>query len=198
MKWYEWTRYVRDHCDAPSDVKALLLYLATYADAEGRCFPSLETLAANLGVHRDTAKRRRNRAVQLGWLVIERLGRWRRAPTLYRLVPKGGVGASLPRTQRGASVGAKGVHGEGAKGGVGAPRTSITFQEGDDGAPSLESALLSPNLSKRDRVLEAINCLSEEVVPELSQRAWLRILHDEGFDGYSDAWDWLYSGVAAA
>lgn len=197
MKWYEWTRRLRDDCDAPPDVKALLITLSTYVDDDGRCYPSLATLAAKLNVHPDTAKRRRNRAMELGWLVVESPGRWNGTPTRYRLVLKGGAGASLPQTQRGASVGRKGVHGEGGKGGVDAPRTSITFQEGADGAPSLESARLAQT-TKRERVEEAVNALSEENVPDLSERAWLGVLHNEGFETYGDAWDWLHDVEVAA
>jgi hypothetical protein len=150
-----WVTHVRDTCDAPADVKALLLVLATYADADGLCWPSLERLAANLSIHPDSAKRRRNRAVDLGWLLIERPGRWKGASTRYRLMREGGVGAPLPMRERGAPVRSKGVRGYRSKGGVGAPRTIKKFQEGDLSAPSLGAAR-SSQIEQRRQLGRAI------------------------------------------
>lgn len=151
----KWLHHVRDHCDAPADVKAFLLVLATYADGDGLCWPSLERLAANLSIHPDSAKRRRNKAVELGWLVIERPGRWKGASTHYRLMREGSVDASLSSPQRGASMGAKGMRGRRSKGGVGAPRTNKKFQEGDLRAPYLETARLS-QIDQRRQLAKAI------------------------------------------
>lgn len=131
-----WVQLIRDTCDAPADVRAFLMVLASYADAEGVCWPSLDTLARNLGIHRDSAKRRRDRAVSSGWLVILAPGRWKGTRTRYQLQTKGSVHAPLPSAQRGAPVLAKGVRGYPLKGGVDTPRTTKKFQEGVD-APSL-------------------------------------------------------------
>ena len=111
-----WVRHIRDECDAPADVRALLLVMATYADAEGVCWPSLDRLAANLGIHRDSVKRRRNRAVELGWLVIRSPGRWKGTSTRYQLQTKGSAYAPLTDGQRGAPVPAKGVRGYRSRG----------------------------------------------------------------------------------
>ena len=174
MKWYEWTRHVRDECDAPPDVKALLVTMSTYADDEGRCWPSLAKLAANLNVHPDTAKRRRNRAVQLGWLVIEAPGRWHGTPTRYR-IRKGGTYAPLRTEERGASMGRKGVHSAPSKGCTGAPRTSTTFHEGDNGAPSME-ARLSP-IDQRRALARQIREASD---PTFKERFETRFHRDYG------------------
>ena len=150
-----WVRHVRDHCDAPADVKALLLVLATYADTDGLCWPSLERLAGNLSIHPSSAKRRRNRAVELGWLVIDKPGRWKGASTHYRLMREGSVGAPLILAQRRAPVSSKGVRGRRSKGSVGAPRTPKKFQEGDLRAPSLDAARLS-QIEQRRQLAKAI------------------------------------------
>lgn len=133
MKWYEWTRYIRDNCDAPPDVKALLLYLATYADADGHCFPAYPRLAGVMGVAVSTVQRRRQRAVELGWLQVSG-GRWRGDPTHYQLVKKGTDGAYLPQPGKVLTV---------------STERSITFHEGGDGAPSME-ARTSPLERRRD------------------------------------------------
>ena len=132
-------KHIRDHCDAPADVKAILLVMATYTDADRRCYPSLDRLAADLGVHRDTAKRRRNRAVELGWLVIESRGRWKGTSTRYQIQQKGCASTPLSAFQRGASEVANGARGQRSEAGVHAPRTTKKFQEGADSAPSLDS-----------------------------------------------------------
>jgi hypothetical protein len=170
-----WVRHIRDNCDAPPDVRAFLLVLATYADADGLCWPSLETVAGNLGIHPDSAKRRRNRAVELGWLKIKSPGRWKGTSTRYLLQPKVGVGAPLGTVERGASVPAKGVHGRRSKGGVDAPRTIKKFQEGDDGAPSMEKA---PSLRERRRALG--RAIREAKSPDHKRRFMERFDRDYG------------------
>ena len=197
MRWYEWSRYIRDHCDAPSDVKAFLLYLATYADGDGHCFPAYPRLARVMGVATSTVQRRRQRAVELGWLETSG-GRWRGDPTHYRLVRKGTDGAHLPGGGKVPTKAQKGTDEAPGKVPTVPTERSITFQEGADGASSLESARPAQTTTKRERVKEAIDALSEENVPELSEKAWLRILHDEGFEGYGDAWDWLHDVEVAA
>jgi hypothetical protein len=136
----QWVRGLRDRFresdpdDPPPEIRSLLMFMASYADADGRCYPSLKTLAQVMGVHPTTAKRRRNRAVDLGWLRIVSRGRWVGTKTRYQLVLKGSVGASLPAPQRGASRPPKGERGRSEKGSVGAPRSTNNFHEGGDDA----------------------------------------------------------------
>ncbi|MCA9244889.1 MAG: helix-turn-helix domain-containing protein [Phycisphaerales bacterium] len=60
------SNWVRDHCAATGADLTLLLTLATYADAEGVCWPGVGTLAKKLG--------RTRRAVQLALRRLERAG----------------------------------------------------------------------------------------------------------------------------
>lgn len=171
----QWVRLIRDECDAPADVRALLLVMATYANADGVCWPSLETLAEKLGIHIRSARRRRNRAVALGWVKITSPGRWKGTSTRYQLQTKGGVGAPLTQPQRGTPVSAKGGRGRHSKGGVGAPRTTKKFQEGDDGAPSLEKA---PSPQYRRRALA--RAIREAQNPDHKRRFIERFDRDYG------------------
>jgi hypothetical protein len=124
----EWHRYIRDECHASPEVRHFLHVLATYADGEGRCFPSLDTLARNLGIRRAAAKHRRDLAVAEGYLEVELKGRWRSAPTHYRLVRKGSVQQAHSGAERGRLSAKKGV-GSVKKGVGGAtPNVSRTFQ----------------------------------------------------------------------
>ena len=124
----KWVRHIRDNCDAPPEIRALLLIMATYADAEGVCWPSLETLAGKLGIGLKATKARRKRAVDLGWLVIRSPGRWKGTSTRYQLRSKGVVDAPLSRSD-------KGGRGRPPKGVVDDPRT--TKKAANNGAPSL-------------------------------------------------------------
>lgn len=136
-----WVTLMRDRCDAPPEIRSFLVVLATYADPDGVCWPSLQRLASNLGITPKAAKQRRNRAVQLGWLEIERPGKWRGMSTRYRLQTKGVVDAPLPVSERGKSRGEKGGSGGSPKGVVDDPRTTKKFHERAASAPFLETAL---------------------------------------------------------
>jgi hypothetical protein len=48
---------VRDHCQQPVGKKLLMLTLATYANADGICYPSNETLAKATGLGNSTVRR---------------------------------------------------------------------------------------------------------------------------------------------
>lgn len=113
MKWTEWTRCVRDHADLPEGPKFALLVLSTYADANGRCYPAMATLAGIMGVDRTTAQRLVHACIRLGWLLLEHQGRYRGDRNRYRITPqgcphaearKGGRGAALRSKQKGSKI----------------------------------------------------------------------------------------------
>ena len=70
---------VRDHCDL-SDAEKLLMYtLATYCDADGRCFPSNPLLAEKLRKSPRTVRRLLRRLVAHGEVEVLEPGRTRQA-----------------------------------------------------------------------------------------------------------------------
>ena len=148
MKWYEWTRYIREECDAPSDVKSFLLCLATYADNEGHCWPAYPTLAEAMGVAISTVQRRRKRAVELGWIRIAG-GRWSGDRTHYHLIAKGTDNAHLRRNGKVPTMAQKGTDKRRRKVPTMLTERTSTFQEGDLRAPSLDTARLSQTDQRR-------------------------------------------------
>ena len=118
MKLTDRLRCVRDCLPAgtPTDVRHAFLVLATYADADGRMFPSLVTLADDMGVSLDSARRRIRRAVRTGYLTIDHAGGVRGSgdKTLYRLVPKGCIHTTLSApgqsVQKGGTDASEGWH----------------------------------------------------------------------------------------
>lgn len=48
--------------------KAVYMYLYDRADAEGKCWPGIKTIAADLGLSRSTVKRALNDLVDKGYL----------------------------------------------------------------------------------------------------------------------------------
>ena len=148
MKWYEWTRHIRDHCDAPPDVKTFLMYLATYADAEGRCFPAYPRLAGVMGVAVSTVQRRRHRAVELGYLRLSG-GRWRGDPTHYQLIQKGADDAHLPKPRKVPTNKQKGTDERPGKVPTVSTERISTFQEGDVSTPFLGTTHSSPTEKRR-------------------------------------------------
>ena len=110
MKPYEWAVCVREHAgELPTLTRHLLAVLATYADKDGRCYPTLATLGRVMGIHRNTARRQTRIAVAAGWLVKESGGRWKGDPTHYRITPKGCAHDPLTESQRGALSAPKGT-----------------------------------------------------------------------------------------
>ena len=85
---FETHELIRDS-DAPSGVKHLLHVMTTYANADGRCWPSLKRLAGDMGVSREAVRYRVQTAAREGWIVIDQKGRWKGSSARYRLTPKG-------------------------------------------------------------------------------------------------------------
>jgi hypothetical protein len=133
--WTTWLRCVRDDAvGVGPEAKHLLMVIASYADAEGRCYPSLDTLASGMGLADGRSARRRVRlAIESGWLAQEHAGRWKGDPSRYRLTPVG-------------CIHAKGVQDDtlsaGSKGGTGRRRRGYrSARKGGTGRP--------PNVQER-------------------------------------------------
>ena len=75
------------HSDLSHRARAVYMYLKDRADSEGRCWPGIRTIAAELGFSRSTVKRALDELCQAGLLTKE--SRWRenggRPSNLYRL-----------------------------------------------------------------------------------------------------------------
>ena len=75
------------HSDLSHRARAVYMYLKDRADSEGRCWPGIRTIAAELGFSRSTVKRALDELCQAGLLTKE--SRWRenggRTSNLYRL-----------------------------------------------------------------------------------------------------------------
>ena len=75
------------HSDLSHRARAVYMYLKDRADSEGRCWPGIRTIAAELGFSRSTVKRALDELCQSGLLTKE--SRWRenggRTSNLYRL-----------------------------------------------------------------------------------------------------------------
>ena len=67
--------------------RAVYMYLKDHADREGKCWPGIKTIAAELGLSRSTVKRALDDLCRAGFLVKE--SRWREnggcTSNLYRL-----------------------------------------------------------------------------------------------------------------
>lgn len=78
MSWQATEWAIRQQTGSPS-AKALLLALAHYADAAGRCWPSQSALKASTELSMDTVQRATARLLELGLITTERRrhgGRW--------------------------------------------------------------------------------------------------------------------------
>ena len=75
--------------------KAVYLYLRDRSDAEGKCWPGIKTIAADLGLSRSTVKRALSDLERSGYL--ERTSRFREngshTSNLYTLLPRPPPGA---------------------------------------------------------------------------------------------------------
>ena len=73
------------HSDLSHRARAVYMYLKDHADNEGRCWPGIRTIAAELGLSRSTVKRALD-----GAGLLTREPRWREngshSSNLYRLV----------------------------------------------------------------------------------------------------------------
>ena len=71
-----------------NNFRAVYMYLKDHADSEGRCWPGIRTIAAELGLSRSTVKRALDDLYGAGLLTRE--PRWREngslSSDLYRLV----------------------------------------------------------------------------------------------------------------
>lgn len=79
--------------------KPVLLVLATYANAEGRCWPSLARIAAQSGVSERTARRALRRLEALGAIETEMQRLPLRPRPHYRLLVLPVEGLPMPRQQ---------------------------------------------------------------------------------------------------
>ena len=68
--------------------RAVYMYLKVHADREGKCWPGVKTIAAELGLSRSTVKRALDDLCRAGFLVKE--SRWREngshSSNLYRIL----------------------------------------------------------------------------------------------------------------
>ena len=75
------------HSDLSHRARSVYMYLKDHADSEGRCWPGIRTIAAELGLSRSTVKRALNDLVRLGR--VEKQPRYRenggQTSNLYRL-----------------------------------------------------------------------------------------------------------------
>lgn len=73
--------------DLSHRARAVYMYLKDRSDRNGRCWPGIKTIAAELGLSRSTVKRALDDLCRAGFLVKE--SRWRenggRSSNLYRL-----------------------------------------------------------------------------------------------------------------
>lgn len=60
--------------------KAVLFYLKDHADGEGKCWPGIRTIAAELGLSRSTVKRALGELVDTG--LVEKSSQWRKNGSL--------------------------------------------------------------------------------------------------------------------
>ena len=76
------------HSDLSHRARAVYMYLKDHADSEGRCWPGIRTIAAELGLSHSTVKRALDDLYGAGLLTRE--PRWREngshSSNLYRLV----------------------------------------------------------------------------------------------------------------
>lgn len=136
-RWFDWILCIRDDgTELPPDVRHVLMVMATYANAEGRCYPSLRTLADDMGLKdARSARWRVRRAVERGWLVKEGGGRWKGDPPRWRITPQGCVHAKgvatapLSVATKGVAADAKEGRGMRTQGAPHYPRTSMNVQE---------------------------------------------------------------------
>ena len=56
------------HSDLSHRARAVYMYLKDHADSEGRCWPGIRTIAAELGLSRSTVKRALTDLEQHGYL----------------------------------------------------------------------------------------------------------------------------------
>ena len=74
--------------DLDHRAKTVYMYLKDHADSEGKCWPGIRTIAAELGLSRSTVKRALNDLCKAG--IISKEYRWREngslSSNLYRLL----------------------------------------------------------------------------------------------------------------
>lgn len=100
LAWIRWARSIGDSLKGPA--RAVLLALATFADASGRCWPSTAALARASGLSAATVKRARRRLKRDGWVEVSRResGRGGCRSNSYRLVhqcPDASESTAAPR-----------------------------------------------------------------------------------------------------
>jgi hypothetical protein len=105
MRPHDWILCARDHADElPPGARHALLVLATYADENGRCYPSMRRLGAIMGVSKSAAQRRIEVLVALDWLLVEHVGRYVGDPNRYRITPTGCPHAARRNRPAGGTV----------------------------------------------------------------------------------------------
>ena len=74
--------------DLDHRAKTVYMYLKDHADSEGKCWPGIRTIAAELGISRSTVKRALNDLCKAE--IISKEHRWRKngslSSNLYRLL----------------------------------------------------------------------------------------------------------------
>ncbi len=109
-------RFVLRELEAGPQEKLILLALVSYADADGACWPSVETLARGTGLGRRTVQRVLRRLEQAG-LVDVTPGGGRHNPSRYRLrlppeVEKGRQRDAVSLPEKASARPRKGVRGD--------------------------------------------------------------------------------------
>lgn len=73
--------------DLEHRARSVYMYLKDRADSDGRCWPAIKTIAADLGLSRSTVKRALDDLIHVG--LLEKEPRWREngsyTSNLYRL-----------------------------------------------------------------------------------------------------------------
>lgn len=74
--------------DLEHRARSVYMYLKDRADSDGRCWPAIKTIAADLGLSRSTVKRALDDLIRVG--LLEKEPRWREngsyTSNLYRLI----------------------------------------------------------------------------------------------------------------
>jgi len=88
---------ILDNSEIPRQTKYFLQALASFSDAQGKCWPSEERIGKRMGVSSRSVRKYLRQAVELQLVKVKR--RWRKS-NVYRLLCLAGRGLSTMRNQR--------------------------------------------------------------------------------------------------
>lgn len=158
--------------------KFVLMMLAEYADAEGRCFPSVETLAADTGFSDRAVQKAIRGLVAAGFLVIEK-GGGRGHSNRYRVAVKGEPSSGF-NEEKGEPHSPNGVRGSAIKG---EPR-SLKGERRSGELPKNPPLVLEADASNThapppkpdDRFAEFWSVYAHKVARGAAARAWVKAI----------------------